>query len=598
MNQEIKKCQNCKNDFTIEFEDFEFYAKIKVPPPTFCPECRIQRRFTYRNERSFYRNKCAKTGKDLISCFSPQSGIVVYNRDIWWSDDWDALNFGIELDFKNTFLKQFKDLMLHVPMPALFNGRSINSNFCNHIGDFKNGYLVSASWDGENIMYSSRCNQSKDSADNFAVINCELCYEDISSAKLYSTFFAQDSENCNNCSFIYDCKGCSNVFGSVGLRNKQYHIFNEPYLKEEYFNKLEQFNIGHFKFLKEIKNKFNELKLKALRKSANISHSQKITGDAVNNSFNCLNCFDVVGNVRDCKFVMNALDLRDSYDGYGVGVNGEMLYEVIDTGVQASRLMFGVVIWGGQDVYYSYNCHNSSNLFGCIGLRNKQYCILNKQYSKEEYEKLVPKIIKHMNDMPYISKRHPSTSSGQVVYKYGEFFPPELSPFAYNETIAQEYFPLTKEQAIEQGYNWKDPEVRNFQFSILNSQLPDNIKDVKDDIFNQIIECQHKGTCNEQCTEAFKIIPQELEFYRKMNLPLPRLCPNCRHYQRIKQRNPLKLWKRKCQCAGEKSENNIYQNTITHTHGTEPCLNEFETTYSPDRQEIVYCEQCYQQEVV
>ena len=43
---------------------------------------------------------------------------------------------------------------------------------------------------------------------------------------------------------------------------------------------------------------------------------------------------------------------------------------------------------------------------------------------------------------------------------------------------------------------------------------------------------------------------------------------------------------------------NKYQNTIQHAHGTEPCPNEFETTYSPDRPEIVYCEQCYQQEVV
>ena len=36
--------------------------------------------------------------------------------------------------------------------------------------------------------------------------------------------------------------------------------------------------------------------------------------------------------------------------------------------------------------------------FGCVGFKHKQYCILNKQYTKEEYEKLVQKIIKQMND--------------------------------------------------------------------------------------------------------------------------------------------------------------------------------------------------------
>lgn len=202
-----------------------------------------------------------------------------------------------------------------------------------------------------------------------------------------------------------------------------------------------------------------------------------------------------------------------------------------------------------------------------------------------------------MNTQPYIDKK------GRI-YRYGEFFPPELSPFSYNETIAQEYFPLTKEQAINQGYSWKDPEPRNYQIQIKNHEIPDHIKDVGDDIINKVIECGHKGTCNEQCTEAFKIIPQELEFYRKMNLPLPRLCPNCRHYQRIKQRNPLRLWHRTCQCAGQESRSTnqesgyVYTNTATHFHGPNPCPNELETSYSPERPEIVYCEQCYNAEII
>jgi hypothetical protein len=215
------------------------------------------------------------------------------------------------------------------------------------------------------------------------------------------------------------------------------------------------------------------------------------------------------------------------------------------------------------------------NAFGlsseyCASLRNKQYCILNRQYSNNEYEELVLKIIKHMNDMPYVSQRasgltFASATAGkkeQIVYKYGEFFPPEFSPFSYNETIAQEYFPLTKEQAIEQGHSWKDPEPRNYQITKTPAQLPDHIKDVPDSITEEIIQCAHaklttsqvvistsqvdnpdrlEPTCNEQCTTAFKIIPDELQFYRKMNLPLPRLCPNCRHYARLRQRNPLKL---------------------------------------------------------
>ena len=176
-----------------------------------------------------------------------------------------------------------------------------------------------------------------------------------------------------------------------------------------------------------------------------------------------------------------------------------------------------------------------------------------------------------MSDMPYID------SKGRI-YKYGEFFPTELSPFAYNETIAQEYFPLTKEQAISQDYKWKDKDERNYPIDIKNDNIPDNIKDVTDDIVGKVIECSHKGECSQQCTEAFKIVPEELKFYKRMNLSLPRLCPNCRHYERLSQRNPMKLWHRTCMHKG--------------------CANEFETTYAPDRPEIIYCESCYQQEVM
>jgi hypothetical protein len=181
---------------------------------------------------------------------------------------------------------------------------------------------------------------------------------------------------------------------------------------------------------------------------------------------------------------------------------------------------------------------------------------LNRQYEKEEYEKLRAKIIGEMKE-------------------YGEFWPAKFSPLAYNDTIAYERFPLTKEEAVSQGFVWRDLDIKDYVPTIRD--IPDHIQDVPDSIVNEVIRCAHSN-CTHQCTTAFKIIPSELQFYRTMNLPLPRLCPNCRHYERLAQRNPLKLWHRKCMKEG--------------------CNNEFETSYAPERPEIIYCEQCYQQEVV
>ena len=573
MNSETKICQNCKKDFIIEPDDFLFYEKIKVPAPTFCPECRAIRRMAWRNERSLYKRTCDFTGKTVITMFHPDIDIKVYDRDIWWSDKWDPTDYAKDYDFTKPFFDQWKELYKEVPFPSVFNGKCINSSYSNHTGEMKNAYLTFASWIGENVYFSSQCGTCTNIFDVALGNNSELSYEIVSGKKLYKVLFSQNCENCIDSYFLFDCKNCQDCFGCFGLRNKNHCIWNKQYSKEEYNSILNKINFGSYKEIENFKKLFNEFKINNIHKYANIINSQNSTGNNLTETFNCKNCFDLWDNVKDCKYMVNGgMKMSDSYDGYGVGSFTDLEYEVVDSGDKASNLIGTIVVWNCLNAQYSINCQGSNNIFGCIGLRKKQYCIFNKQYTKEEYEELVPKIIKHMSDMPYID------SKGRV-YKYGEFFPSELSPFAYNETIAQEYFPLTKEQAIEKGYKWKDKEERNYSIDIHTDDIPDSIKDIPDtDILNKVIECSHKGICNQQCTEAFKIIPEELSFYRRMNLPLPRLCPNCRHYERLSQRNPMKLWHRKCMHEG--------------------CNNEFETSYAPDRPEIVYCEKCYQQEVI
>ncbi|HEY4475332.1 MAG TPA: hypothetical protein VJB92_01240, partial [Candidatus Paceibacterota bacterium] len=208
----------------------------------------------------------------------------------------------------------------------------------------------------------------------------------------------------------------------------------------------------------------------------------------------------------------------------------------------------------------------------------------NKQYSKEEYEKLRAQIIKHMDDMPYTDKQ------GRI-YKYGEFFPLEFSPFAYNETLAQDFFPLSKAEAEAKGFLWREQERREFETTINATELPDHIKDVSDNILKEIIKCAG-------CGKAYRIIKMELDFYRRITLPLPRLCPDCRFRERFKFVNPPKFWHAKCQCAGATDDRKIYKNDVKHFHGADHCPNEFGTSYAPDRPEIVYCKACYQSEVI
>ncbi len=595
---EQKVCQNCKQSFEIDASDFSFYDRIQVPPPTWCPNCRLMRKMAWRNERTLYKRTCDLCNKSIISIYPAGSDFPVYCEGCWWSDKWNPELFARSYDFARPFFSQFSEFLLkRVPAMALFNTTATNADYCNYMAGAKNCYLLMGGRESEDILYSNRIYMSKDGMDLYTNTKTERCYESIQCENSYGLMFCQYCDSCSNSAFVYDCKNCQNCFASTNLRNKQYYFLNQPCTKEEYQAKLSKVNLGSRAQVEEWRRKFDDLKKKSLHKYAEILKSVDCTGDNLKNSKNCRSCFDFSGdNYENSNYSHYVgLGLKDSSDVYGLS-RGDLLYESLSLGFEStenSRYVCSQFIKGSSDIFYSYNCTSSQNLFGCIGLRSKQYCILNKQYSKEEYEQLIPRIIDQMNTMPYIDQK------GRK-YGYGEFFPPELSPFAYNETIAQEYFPLTKEEAMDRGYRWKDPNIREYQVTIRSEDLPDNIKDVADSIVNEVVGCAHAcppaGGCLHQCVGAFKIAPQEFQFYRLMNLPLPRLCPNCRHYERLGKRNPMKLWHRGCMCGSTSSPQ--AKNTAVHFHGKGKCPNEFETSYAPDRPEIVYCEQCYNAEVV
>ena len=188
---------------------------------------------------------------------------------------------------------------------------------------------------------------------------------------------------------------------------------------------------------------------------------------------------------------------------------------------------------------------------------------MNKRYSKEEYEKLRGEIVVHMNKIPYRDK------NGRI-YAYGEFFPADLSPFAYNETIADNFFPLSREEAEKKGYKYKEVEARRRDITLKTEDIPDHVKDAPDSILNEVVQCA-------RCRSGFKIIPMELEFLRKRNLPLPRECPLCRIREKFSQWvKDLRLIPRVCDLCGA----------------------DFETGYAEAEAPVAYCQRCFQKEFV
>ncbi len=451
-----------------------------------------------------------------------------------------------------------------MPHLAIVNSKSENSEYTNQSQENKDCYMIASAGGCEKCMYGnwyqSGCYMSLDC---YNIHKAELCYECVNCARVYDCRYCQDVFDSRSCYFSIDLHGCSDCFGCAGLRNKQYCFFNEQLSKEEYQKRIKGI-VWSRKFIEETRKKAYDFSLKIPRKFYHGAKNVDFSGDYIEfakNTFESFNCKYVenISYSQDTWWSKDSLDVTEAF--------AQNCYETQGCVVAYSMGMRSC--WDTHDSYYSDMCFGSSDLFGCMGLRQKHYCILNKQYSKEEYVHMKNRLIAHMK------------KTGE----WGEFFPAAISPFAYNESVAQDFFPLTKEEAKKLNFQWYEREETSYTITKKPEELPQTISEASNDITKEVIACT---SGYQECAKAYAIVPLELELYKKMNLPLPLKCFPCRRKERLALRNPRKLWHRKCMCE--------FKNHTSHQETK--CPTEFQTSYSPERKETIYCETCYIAEVV
>lgn len=537
----MQVCKQCGKNFEISPEDIDFYQKISpvfsgkkyfVPVPKMCPLCRHQRRLSFRNERKLYTRKSDLSGKTIISIYSPDKPYKVYDQDEWWSDKWDPMEYGRDFDFNKSFSEQFRALYVDVPRVSLHTIGNENSYFSCYTLYLKNCYLLFGASYNEDSMYGKYVTRSKNVLDALVSYNNELCYEVVASDSCYGCRYILNCRNCVDLLMCEDLSGCKNCVACFGLRNKEYCFFNK-FVGEEKFSEIkEQYKILNQEKIKFLTGELEKLKSGLPHIQSHIYASEGCNGDAIFNCKNCVSCFDVK-DCEDCKFLYNTPNGICSYDGvYSAPGPLHFCYNTCST--VGTNLMVTYFVWYCDNVFYSMDCLNSTNLFGCVGLRNRNYCVFNKQYSREEYEKLVPKIIEHMG------------KTGE----WGEYFPYDLAPCCYNETVAQEYFPLSKDEVLALGSSWHEEEKADQNGG------------------EQILTCEISG-------KKYKILPAELQFYQKMGVPIPLRCPDQRHYDRLEKHGFVRTFAGKCAKCGL----------------------EIQTIYSSESEEVVYCEKCYLAEI-
>lgn len=556
----IKKCHECSCEYEITPVDLQFYDRVSpvfnltkcpIPPPTRCPDCRQQRRLALANERFFYPRDCGLCGKRTMSEHSLNDGKVIYCRDCWFSDRFDATSYGQDVDFSRPMFEQLKELWQAVPAQnLLIEGTCVNSEYIHYAGFAKNCYLIMHADFCEDCYYGYGFKKNLCCVDGFYNLSCELCYDCIDVNKCYGLKGCQDCNNCHSSSFLRDCIGCKDCFLCVGLREKQFCFENKQLSKKEFQAKISSINLASYKQYQHCKSLLSTLESAHAFKEFHGHNIENCSGDYIVNckdTHASFDCEDVEGGKFLYQVVTGA---KNDYDIYQYGLNLSESLECSIAGNNCYHILFSHNVHVNcSDLLYCWFVQHSKNCFGCFNMHHREYCILNKQYSKDDYQALVPKIIQHM----------------QKHHEWGELFPISFSPFGYNKTNAQLYDPMEKQAVLAKGWKWDESEDLKQEADrvIPANELPDNIDELSDDIVKSAIICQLTG-------KLFKITPQELKFYREQRLPLPRICPDKRHITRFNKRN--------CRI--------FFNNTCRK------CNKAIRTTYKPNH-EKVFCETCY-----
>ncbi len=552
MKQEVKKCQNCKNEFTIEPDDFAFYNRLDIPPSDLCSYCRWKHLLAFWVFGKFRKTVSALSGKNIITTFPESVKFPLYNRNEFVSDEWDLLSCGVDYNETDSFFKQFQILQAKVPHPHQSGTKNVNCDWSDDVWSSKDCYLCRSLLDCEFLSYGYRTFSCKNSIDLTYCFETELSYDCLNCFKCYKLQYSSNSHNCIDSKFLYDCRNCTNCFMCWNLRNKQYCIFNKQYSKDEYFEKLREFNTRSWTEIQKLKLEFEKVV------KENVIHRAHFNFKEVNSSGNFIteskNCFD-------CYFVDKSENVRHTFRGFEYK---DVIDSVGSIAEKAALSAVDAYVYETIATSHSSNCRYSSYLdycedceycFGCIGLRKKKYCILNKQYEEKEYFALIDKI---KNNMKQNSD-------------WGRFFPLQMAYSGYNLSLANIFFPETQEAIKAINGLWDEPEVVSYDGAVSGDELPDQIDSVLDSISGQRIICPRTKM-------SFNISSQELAFYREHDIPLPRYHFDYRTLSRFKPMT-LMIYPQKGTCWFCKKE-------ITHY-------------YSPELgYQKIACVECYQSEVV
>ena len=419
--------------------------------------------------------------------------------------DWfikDAKDFNINKSFFNNFRELFTEMKLPNLLHFLENE---NSDYSDVLVWWKNCYLSNIVTSSENVLYSFSVKNSDNIFNSIAVWkNTSNVFSSSWIDNGFNIFFSKYIINSNNIWFSSNLVWCSECIKCDNLENKKYYINNKKYSKLDYQEKKK----------KILKNKdfFYNYYLKLINKSKSFN-SKNTNWNFILNWEDIENWY-FISDTKNGKNIMFWWWNSENINNYNVFTwwswKNIDIYWTMWSWMWNENIYNSIHIAYWNNIYYSYYLTNCSYCIWCIWLKNKSYCILNKQYTKEEWEKLAVQIFEQMeND-----------------WTLWDFFPWELNPFYFNDTVAGLIGWFKKEDVEKDWYMWRDEEIK--------IDIPEWVEVIKttdldkyqwfDSDWNWRINPEIlKLVIVDEKGNYYRIVKMEYDFLVKHGLPLPRI---------------------------------------------------------------------------
>ncbi len=443
--------------------------------------------------------------RDGKICRYPESDRIKVLDDAEFLNAWD---YSVTYNSKQSFFENFRklsDIFPYQYLMKLFGNE--NTDFADAVFGAKNVYLSFIIWVwSENIAYSAFSYGNTHNVFNsfLACKNISNCYMSAGVTASHNIFYSKYITDSSDIWFSSNLIGCVECIGCDTLQNKKYHIGNKEYQKVEYFEKKKE--------ILSNKKWFEQYYARVCKKEAVNFASENIQGNYIIKSSNIENGW-WIANIHNSRNVLVGNGNNGStefYDCIDVGIDAQNFYGVMAAwwSPDTREIYCSTQIWYGSNLYYCAFTESCNYCLGCIGLKNKSYCILNKQYTKEEWEILAEQIFASMED------------DGTL----GDFFPASMCPFYFNDTLA--YLiddTFTKEEVEAEWYLWRDEPIKvdiPEWLEIVNSSELDRFQGFREEKWHIDPSILEKGIVDEMWN-YYRIVKMEYDFLMKHGLPLP-----------------------------------------------------------------------------